>query len=126
MRELSKQEQDLAEVIHLRDRFPGNTEDVEWASKLAEDGPWCVLSSDAFRKNRDAEREALRRGGHTVFVLESQWTRNHKYWAQAAQLVAWWPRILAQSREVSGGVFAVPWRATSKFRSMPASRRARH
>lgn len=110
---LSRREADIEEVIHLRDRFQPNTPDVEWISKLAENGRWAIVSSDRFTKNNDAEREALRRAGHTVFVLERQWSEQ-TFWLQAERLVRWWPQILAQARLVSDGAFRVPWHHSSK------------
>ncbi|MEO6746215.1 MAG: hypothetical protein ABIN08_17180 [Caldimonas sp.] len=113
IRELSKREDDISSVIHLRDRFEPSMPDVEWIGSLGQDGPWCILSIDRFRKNHDAEREALRRQGHTVFVLDSHWAK-YPFWLQAERLVRWWPQILAQARLVSAGHFRVPWSHSSK------------
>ena len=107
IRELSRVERDVNEVIHLRDRFEANAPDTEWITALGDDGPWCILSSDRF-KSHDAEREALRRHGHTVFVLDKHWG-THQFWLQAERIVRWWPQILKQSRLVTAGAFRVPW-----------------
>lgn len=108
--------QDVADVRHLSDLFPRNTPDVEWIRKLDETGPWCIVSIDRFKKAHDAEREALRRSGHTVFVLDAQWAKQ-AYWLQCERLVRWWPQILEQTRLVSAGAFRVPWAhsASAKF-----------
>jgi len=58
---------------------------------LTEEGGWIVVSIDRFKKST-AEREMMRRQGLTVFVLDRQWSK--PYWAQAAQLVLWWPKII--------------------------------
>jgi hypothetical protein len=113
MRELSKSEVDVEEVIHLRDRFSRRADDIEWISALVEDGPWIIISIDRFKKQNDAERAALRGAGHTVFVMDSQWAE-HRYWLQAERLVRWWPQILAQARLVSASAFRVPWHHNSK------------
>lgn len=110
MRELSSVEPDVSEVIHLRDRFAPNTPDIEWITSL--DGPWIIVSIDRFTKNNDAERAALRRAGHTVFVLDRQWSEK-KFWLKAAQLVIWWPLILGQARIAEGG-FRVPWKQSGQ------------
>lgn len=114
MRELSKAERDVDEVIHLTDRFARNTPDVEWIGAL--EGAWVVMSIDRFTKNHDAERAALRRAGHTVFVLDRQWSE-HRFWLKAERLVRWWPQILVQASLVSAGGFRVPWHhgGKSKF-----------
>jgi hypothetical protein len=110
---------DVAEVRHLSDMFPRNTPDVEWIKTLDDTGPWCILSIDRFKKAHDAEREALRRSGHTVFVLDSQWAKQ-SYWLQCERLVRWWPQIIEQSRLVSAGAFRVPWAHSSgaKFQAI--------
>jgi hypothetical protein len=75
---------------------------------LAEDGPWYIISIDRFKKQHGAEREAIRRAGHTVFILDAQWSK-HEFWLQGARLVRWWPQIVAYSALVSGGAYRVPW-----------------
>lgn len=111
MGELSKRERDVEEVIHLRDRFAANTPDIDWLGAL--DGPWVVISADRFAKNHDAEREAIRRAGHTVFVLERQWNEQ-EFWSKSERLVRWWPQILQQARLINAGAFRVPWHHSSK------------
>jgi hypothetical protein len=112
MRELSEIVPDVKEVRHLTDLFDRSTDDVVWIEALNEGGPWCILSIDRFKKNHDAEREALRRCGHTVFVLDSQWA-TQQYWNQCERLVRWWPQVLDQARLVKGGAFRVPWSHSS-------------
>jgi hypothetical protein len=114
--ELSKREADVALVIHLQDRFAGAEKDPVWIPALAEDGEsWYVISLDAFKKDHRAEREAISRAGHTVYVLDPQWS-SQPYWAKAARLVLWWPHVVAHARLSSGGVYRVPWRHTSQAR----------
>ena len=113
IRELSRASPEVDSVIHLRDRFPRDAADVDWITDLVADGPWSIISIDRFNKNHNAEREALRRAGHTVFVLDKQWSK-HQFWAQSQQLVGWWPKIVEQSSLVSGGAFSVPWRPSAK------------
>lgn len=96
-------------VIHLSDRFPRDAPDVEWIGTLANDGPWYIVSIDRFKKQHGAEREAIRRAGHTVFVLDSQWSK-HGFWLQTERFVRWWPQIVAYARLVSGGAYGVQWK----------------
>lgn len=114
MRELSKDEPGVEDVIHLRDRFTANATDVEWITELAGDGPWYIISIDRFKKHHDAEREALRRAGHTVFVLDAQWSR-HTYWLQCERLVRWWPTLVQSATLMTGGAFRVPWHYMAKL-----------
>ncbi|MEW5882117.1 MAG: hypothetical protein AB1761_16945 [Pseudomonadota bacterium] len=113
IRELSKSLPEVESVVHLRDRFKPNERDLVWAPELVKDGPWSIISMDHFTRNHNAEREALRRAGHTVFVLDRQWSK-HLFWAQGQQLIGWWPKIVEQSTLVSGGAFSVPWRQSAK------------
>ncbi|NBN79071.1 hypothetical protein GWI72_12405 [Microvirga tunisiensis] len=116
IRELSKTEPSVRTVIHLRHRFPASTPDLEWISSL--DGKWVILSIDRFTKNNDAERLALRQAGHTIFVLDRQWS-GQTFWHQAERLVRWWPQILGQAQMAEGG-FRVPWHHSkaTKFQTL--------
>jgi hypothetical protein len=112
IRELSKVALGVVEVIHLSDRFKTNAPDIEWINGLIEDGPWYIVSIDRFGKRHGAEREALRRAGHTVFRLDGQWSRQ-SFWTQTERLVKWWPQLVDYSGRVSGGTYRVPWQHSS-------------
>ena len=116
---LSEAHANVESVIHLTDRFKGPVQDLEWIAALANDpgSPWYIVSIDKFRKNRGAEREALRRAGHTVYVLDAHWSAQ-RYWLKCAQLVLWWPQILQHANLSRGGVYRVPWRHSSKSKFM--------
>lgn len=109
--ELSKFEPAVDKVVSLRDKFPANTPDTVWLEALMREGGWIVVSIDRFKKS-SAEREMLRRQGLTVFVLDPQWSK--PYWVQAAQLVLWWPKILAVPKLTSKTAVRVPWKFSSK------------
>ena len=109
--ELSKFEVAVDQVVSLRDKFPPNTPDPVWLEALIKEGGWIVVSIDRFKKS-SAEREMLRRQGLTVFVLDPQWSK--PYWVQAAQLVLWWPKILAVPKLTSKTTVRVPWKFSSK------------
>lgn len=117
IRELCRGETDVQHVDHLTDHFPGNTPDLDWISGL--DGSWYVISIDKFKKSHGQERVALRRAGHTVYVLDPQWA-DHNFWKKSARLVEWWPQVLEHSRLTQGGMHRIPWRHTSgkKFLSL--------
>jgi len=114
MRELSRIEADVSEVIHLTDRFPRDCPDPEWMAALATEGGWVVISQDRLRKN-DVEREAMRRSGLLVFSLDRNWAQQ-SHWPKAQNLVKWWPAILEQARLIEGGAaFRVQWRHAGRF-----------
>lgn len=108
IRELSTIKPGVEQVIHLTDRFARDAPDLTWIGDLTHDGPWYIISIDRFKKQHGAEREAIRRAGHTVFVLDAQWSK-HGFWLQAERLVRWWPQIVDYSALVSGGAYRVPW-----------------
>lgn len=112
IRELSATTPEVGQVIHLTDRFARNAPDLTWIGDLSRDGPWHIISIDRFKKQHGAEREAIRRAGHTVFILDSQWSRQG-YWLQAERLVKWWPQVVHTSSFISGGAYRVPWKHTS-------------
>lgn len=119
MKALSAATPGVDEVIHLSDRFPRDAPDVEWIGTLANDGPWYIVSIDRFKKQHGAEREAIRRAGHTVFVLDGQWSK-HGFWLQTERFVRWWPQIVAYALLVSGGAYGVPWKHSphAKFQAI--------
>ncbi|WP_409970400.1 hypothetical protein [Piscinibacter sp.] len=66
---LSRTEPDVQTLAHLSDMFPPATADLVWINKLSTRGTdWYIVSIDKFKKSHGAEREALRRAGHTVRV----------------------------------------------------------
>jgi len=119
IRELSALTAGVEEVIHLTDRFEKNASDLKWIGELSQDGPWYIVSIDRFKKQHGAEREAIRRAGHTVFVLDSQWSK-HGFWMQTERFVRWWPQIVDYSDRVSGGAYRVPWQhsPSAKFQAI--------
>lgn len=117
IRELCAPEPGVEAVIHLSDRFERRTPDLEWIPAL-EPG-WYIISIDKFAKSRGQEREALRRAGHTVYVLDPQWSK-HTFWLKSARLVLWWPQVLEHARLTAGGGYRIPWQhsSTKKFQSL--------
>ena len=119
IRELSMITPGVEQVSHLTDDFARDAPDLEWIGALDADGPWYIISIDRFKKQHGAEREAIRRAGHTVFVLDAQWSK-HGFWLQTERFVRWWPQIVAYAHLVSGGAYSVPWQhsAQAKFKAI--------
>lgn len=110
IRELCVGEPHVEEIKHLTDSFKANTSDVDWISGLGVG--WYIVSIDKFTKSRGQEREALRRAGHTVYLLDSQWSA-HTFWLKSARMVLWWPQVLEHAKLTQGGIYRIPWRHTS-------------
>lgn len=104
----------LHSVQHLSDLMPRNTPDTDWINQLAADGKHVVITQDRLKKG--LEREALRRAGLIVFMLDKKWAQ-HPFWPKATNLVDWWPRIIEMTEGIQGGaVFGVPWRKSGTGR----------
>jgi hypothetical protein len=110
IRDLCRGDPAVREIIHLSDKFKGDTPDLTWIPRLG-DG-WYIVSIDKFAKSRGQEREALRRAGHTVYVLDPQWS-SHSFWQKSARMVLWWPQVLEHAKLTQGGSYRIPWRHTS-------------
>lgn len=110
---------DVQEVVALYDVFPRDITDVEFIDRLSENGPWCIVSSDKFTKHHNAEREALRRGGHMIYALERQWA-HQPFWLKSERFVRWWPQIVAQAKILEGAMLSVPFahRVGAKFKQI--------
>lgn len=107
-------------VVHLTDLFAPATPDLVWIKALGEEaGDWYIVSIDKFKKSRGAEREALRRAGHTVYVLDPQWS-SQPFWQKSARMVLWWSTVLQHAKLTDGGVYRIPWKhsSTNKFTSL--------
>jgi hypothetical protein len=117
IRELCASEPGVDEVIHLTDKFPRSTPDLTWIPALGQG--WYIISIDKFAKSRGQEREALRRAGHTVYVLDPQWSKQ-AFWLKSSRLVLWWPQVLEHARLTEGGGFRIPWQHSSakKFQGL--------
>jgi hypothetical protein len=97
-------------VVHLRDKFPPDTEDTAWIRSLADDGDWIIVSGDPRITRNPAEREAWRESQLTAFFLKSGWT-NLEFWIQVSKLIALWPKIVAHAEYAErGSGFFVPVR----------------
>lgn len=110
VRELCKGELAVQDVAHLSDKFKGNTSDLTWIPGLG--SGWYIVSIDKFTKSRGQEREALRRAGHTVYILDPQWS-SHSFWLKSARMILWWPQVLEHAKLTQGGIYRIPWRHTS-------------
>lgn len=98
------------QVIHLQDQFPPETADIEWISKLGDEGDWIIISGDTRISRNRHEQEVWRQAGLTTFFLAKGWT-NQKIWDQAASFVRWWPRIVEVAQFVQpGATFEIPVR----------------
>lgn len=103
---------------HLQDLFSADAPDIEWLSKLGEEGDWIIISGDPRIVRSPHERKAWQSASLTTFFLKKGWT-NVPFWQQAAQLVRWWPDIMSQAKRVSAGAaFLVPLNYSGRFEQL--------
>jgi len=102
-------------VMHLTERFPADTKDVEWLSVLGNEGDWIIISGDPRITRNPHERHVWQEAELTAFFLKKGWS-NQKFWIQTAKLIQWWPDIMEQSKRVAPGAgFIVPVQHSGRF-----------
>lgn len=95
-------------ACHLIDRFAPITTDLEWIQALSAEPDTIIITQDALYRDK-LQKAALRASGLVVFALSKSWAPQ-RFWPKAAQLIRWFPQIIAQANLIRGGaVFSVPW-----------------
>jgi hypothetical protein len=84
-------------VIHLKEQFPGSTDDVDWMRKLAQEEDLIIITADVRIGKNPQEIEAWKQAGHTIFFLKPGWT-DMIFWVQAQKFVKCFPSIIEKAR----------------------------
>ena len=90
------------EVVHLKDRFPGNALDEEWITALAKEKQWVIVSGDLRIRKNPHVMQAWKSAGHTVFFLKPGWV-NLPLWTQTWKFVKCFPEIVAIAEKAKIG-----------------------
>lgn len=94
-------------VIHLKDRFPGNTEDVAWMQALANERDFVIVTADVRIRRNPHEVNAWLEAGHTIFFLKPGWT-DLTFWEQANKFTKCFPALIKEAESAQrGSAFAV-------------------
>lgn len=101
--------------VALSDRFPADTDDVDWMRDLDHDSGWAVLTKDIRIQSRPHERLALDRSKIVFFFLSGGW-RKFSVPETAARLIRLVPLMAKQVEIVERGRFELPINAGSKLR----------
>lgn len=88
------------EVVHLRDKFTANEEDVVWMKALAAEEGWVIITADIRISRNPHEVRAWRETGHTIFFLKPGWT-HLKFWEQANKFTRCFAEIIAQAERAA-------------------------
>jgi hypothetical protein len=95
------------QVVHLKDRFPPATDDVDWMRELAGETDWIILTADVRIGKNPQEVAAWKQAGHTIFFLKPGWT-DMAFWDQAQKFTKCFPSIIEKaSRAARGSSFVV-------------------
>lgn len=96
-------------VIHLRDKFKGNTDDAVWIRELGKDSKnWIIISGDKAILSKLHEQEALIKSGCTIFVFDKPF-QNKDFWTQTIRIITIWQEIKALSKQnEKESIFRVP------------------
>jgi hypothetical protein len=105
-------------ALHLRDKFPADTPDIDWIRKLSEEGDWVLICGDLDITRTKAERSVWKSAGLVGFFLKHGWMQQ-KPWDQAWRLVKWWPSIVTQAQIAApGSTYLVQVNPTGKFETL--------
>jgi hypothetical protein len=90
------------QVIHLKDKFSANTDDVDWMNQLAEEEDLIIVTADVRIGKNPQEIEAWKQAGHTIFFLKPGWT-DMKFWDQAQKFTKCFPSIIERAQFAKRG-----------------------
>jgi len=89
-------------VLHLKDKFPGNTEDVIWMHELAKETDLVIVTADIHISRNPHEVRAWQEAGHTVFFLKPGWT-DLTFWEQANKFTKCFPALIQEAEHAAAG-----------------------
>ena len=92
----------LHQVIHLKERFPANTDDIGWMNQLAREEDLIIVTADVRIGRNPQEVEAWKQAGHTIFFLKPGWT-DMKFWDQALKFTKCFPSIIEKAGTAARG-----------------------
>jgi hypothetical protein len=90
------------QVIHLKERFPSNTDDVDWMKQIAQEDDLIIVTADIRIGRNPQEIEAWKQAGHTIFFLKPGWT-DMRFWDQALKFTKCFPSIIEIARSAKRG-----------------------
>jgi len=90
------------EVVHLRERFKGSADDVEWMKGLAKEENWIIVTADLHIGTNPHEIAAWKEAGHTIFFLKRGWL-NLSFWDQVHKFTKCFPQIIEKAKMAKRG-----------------------
>jgi hypothetical protein len=89
-------------VVHLKDDFPANVEDVVWMRALAKETNLVIVTADIRISRNPHEAQAWKQAGHTVFFLKPGWV-NLPFWDQANKFTKCFPDLIREAERAARG-----------------------
>ena len=89
-------------VVHLKDDFPGNTEDVVWMQALANEADLVIVTADVRISRNPHEVLAWKQAGHTMVFLKPGWV-NLSFWDQANKFTKCFPDLIKIAERAERG-----------------------
>lgn len=89
-------------VVHLKDNFPGNAEDIVWMRALAKELDLVIVTADIRISRNPHEVQAWREAGHTIFFLKPGWT-DLAFWEQANKFTRCFPALIKEAERAERG-----------------------
>jgi len=79
-------------VEHLKEKFPPNTPDIEWITKLSKEGKWFIITQDNQIRKRSPEKKAWQESHIPIIFLQKSWIKLN-LWEMAWRLIKYWPEL---------------------------------
>jgi len=79
-------------VEHLKEKFPPNTPDIEWITKLSKEGKWFIITQDNQIRKRSLEKKAWQESHIPIIFLQKSWIKLN-LWEMAWRLIKYWPEL---------------------------------
>ena len=79
-------------VVHLRDEFPANTDDITWIKELGKEPECFVITKDRNIKRNPHEKKAWEESGLNIVFLQKSWF-NHDLWEISWRMVKRWREL---------------------------------
>jgi hypothetical protein len=79
-------------IEHLKEKFPPNTPDIEWITKLSKEGKWFIITQDNQIRKKSPEKKAWQESHIPIIFLQKSWI-NLNLWEMAWRLIKYWPEL---------------------------------
>jgi len=79
-------------VEHLKEKFPPNTPDIEWITKLSKESKWFIITQDNQIRKRSLEKKAWQESHIPIIFLQKSWIKLN-LWEMAWRLIKYWPGL---------------------------------